>query len=84
MLSQYSIFDKSDLRYWYNKGGCITIKMTYNVALNKRITRHDLIEEIGIDRDSNYWGFVDLTDEQFEKIIHYGKVNPRILHERMF
>ena len=82
--SQYSVFDKNDLKKWYDKGGCIAIKMTYNVALNKRITRHDLIEEVGIDRESNYWGFVDLTDGQFEKIIHYGKVNPRILHEHMF
>ena len=36
--------------------------------------RHDLIEEIGLKRD-NYWGFFELTDEQFKKIVHKGNVS---------
>lgn len=75
--SQYSVFDRQDLDYWYQRGGCRTIKMTYNVALNKRIVRHDLIETIGMNRDV-YWGFMPITNEQFEAIISYGKVNPKI------
>lgn len=75
--SQYSVFDRQDLDYWYRRGGCKTIKMTYNVALSKRIVRRDLIETIGMDRDA-YWGFMPITNRQFEAIISYGKVNPEI------
>lgn len=75
--SQYSVFDRQDLAYWYGRGGCKTIKMTYNVALSKRIVRHDLIETIRMDRDA-YWGFIPITNQQFEDIISYGKVNPKI------
>lgn len=76
--NQYSVFDRSDLYYWYQRGGCKAIKMTYNVALSKRIVRHDLIETIGMDRNA-YWGFMPITDKQFDDIIYYGKVNPQII-----
>lgn len=33
--SQYSVFDRSDLYYWYKRGGCKAIKITYNAALKK-------------------------------------------------
>ena len=72
--SQYSVFDKSDLEYWYNKGSCRAIKFTYNIALNKRITRHDLIEEIGLDRNA-YWGFFELSDTEFAEIIRRSNVD---------
>lgn len=71
--SKYSLFDERDLRYWYDRGGCKTIKMTYNAALKKRIVRHDLIEEVGLDRN-HYWGFFELTDEQFNMIAQRGDV----------
>ena len=69
--SKYSVFDKKDLFYWYNRGGCKAIKMTSNAALKKRIVRLDLIERIGLDRDL-YWGFFELTDEQFSQIAEQG------------
>lgn len=75
--NQYSVFDRDDLYYWYRRGGCKTIKMTYNAALKKRIVRHDLIEKIGMDREA-YWGFMKITDLQFEKIICQGEVSPKI------
>lgn len=50
-----------------------TIKMTYNAALKKRIVRHDLIEEVGLDRNQ-YWGFFELTNEQFDRIAQKGDV----------
>lgn len=78
--SKYSVFDKNDLRYWYNRGGCKAIKMTYNGALKKRIVRHDLIEEIGVERNQ-YWGFFELTNEQFKKIALRGDV-AKILSEK--
>ena len=75
--SQYSVFDKDDLLYWYRKGGLKAIKFTYNVALNKRVVRHDLIEKIGLSRDI-YWGFFELTDDEFLKIADAGKVSQSI------
>lgn len=72
--SQYSVFDKADLEYWYNRGYCRAIKFTYNIALNKRITRHDLIEEIGLDRGA-YWGFFELSDAEFSEIIRRSNVD---------
>ena len=47
--------------------------MTYNAALKKRIVRHDLIEEIGLER-KQYWGFFELTNEQFKAIVQKGDV----------
>lgn len=69
--SKYSVFDKADLQYWYNRGGCKAIKMTYNGAFKKRIVRHDLIEEIGLERNQ-YWGFFELANEQFKIIAEKG------------
>ena len=73
-VSKYSVFDEDDLRYWYNKGGCKAIKMTYNGALKKRIVRHDLIGQIGLERNQ-YWGFFELTDEEFNLIAKKGEVD---------
>lgn len=77
--SKYSVFDKQDLYYWYKRGSCKAIKMTYNAALKRRIVRHDLIEDIGLGRDQ-YWGFFELTDEQFQSIAQKGGVG-RILQK---
>lgn len=72
--NQYSVFDSNDLYYWYRRGGCKAVKMTYNIALKRRIVRHDLIEKIGMDRNA-YWGFMQITDAQFEEIVRKGEVN---------
>ncbi len=45
--------------------------MLYNTALTKRITMHDLVEEIGLSRDE-YWGCRKLTQKQFIKILQIG------------
>jgi hypothetical protein len=74
----YSIFDKEDLRVWYNRGGCFAVKMTYNAAFSKRLIRKTLIEEIGLDRES-YWGFFRLTDDQFNRILKEGGVSESII-----
>lgn len=74
---QYSVFDEKNLRYWYNRGACKAIKLTYNAALKKRIVRHELIEDIGLERNM-YWGFFSLSDEEFLKIATKGQAT-RIL-----
>lgn len=74
----YSIFDKENLRMWYNRGGCFAVKMTYNAALSKRLIRKKLIEEIGLDRES-YWGFFKLNDDQFYRVLEEGGVSESII-----
>ena len=74
----YSVFERKDLERWYNVGGCVIIKMTYNIALKKRITRHNLIESMGFSR-IKYWGFMSIDDEKFNKIIEVGEANESII-----
>ena len=35
--SKYSVFDKENLHYWYKRGYCKAIKMTYNFAFKKSL-----------------------------------------------
>lgn len=77
---QYSVFNKSDLNYWYRRGSCKAIKMTYNLALKRRIVRHDLIEKIGLERNQ-YWGFFELSDQEFDRILSYGGVIDKIIRK---
>lgn len=72
--SKYSVFDKNDLHYWFKRGGCYIIDMTYNIALPKRLTRHILADEIGLNR-SSYWGVLKITDDQFDKILIRSEVH---------
>lgn len=74
----YSIFNKDDLRIWYRKDSLVVIKMTYNIALGKRITRGMLLDEAGIS-PTLYWGFFQLTDNQFDYILKKGNVNENFI-----
>lgn len=76
--SSYSIFTMDDLRMWYRKDSLVVIKMTYNVALAKRITRGMLLDEAEIS-PTLYWGFFQLTDNQFEYILKKGNVNENFI-----
>lgn len=74
----YSIFTENELRTFFkNKKYPTVIKFTYNIALNKRIIRKSLIENIGIER-TQYWGFIKLTESQYRKILLLGAVNENI------
>lgn len=70
--SRFTIFDRDDLAYWYNRGGLKIIILVYNFPLKKRIVRHELIEKIGLDRGS-YWGFFELSETEFLDIVQYGQ-----------
>ncbi|OBR96725.1 hypothetical protein CLRAG_02330 [Clostridium ragsdalei P11] len=71
----YSVFPDDRLeKIFYSKHGYYIIKMTYNVALKKRIINKDLIENVGLD-SSSYWGFFKLNSNQLKKIIEIGEVN---------
>lgn len=74
----YSIFEENDLRSWYKKDNVIVLKMTYNIALTKRVTRGYLLDNIGISPEI-YWGFFRLTDDQFQGILEKGEINENII-----
>lgn len=74
----YSIFEDNDLKGWYKKDNVIVLKMTYNIALTKRVTRGYLLDNIGISPDI-YWGFFRLTDDQFRGILDKGEINENII-----
>lgn len=74
----YSIFNRDDLIKWFNQQRSLTvIKMTYNIALNRRITKQILMDELGINPE--YWGFFRLTDEQFNRLLERGQVYENIV-----
>ena len=74
----YSIFSDEDLANWYRYKDVIVIKMTYNIALTKRVTRGFLLDEAGISAEQ-YWGFFQLTDEQFNIILRKGEINENLI-----
>lgn len=75
----HSVFSDEELREFYEERRYLfTLKFTYNVALPRRLTRHHLIESVGIDRNA-YPGFTRLTREQFRQIAIDGGVNESLI-----
>lgn len=70
----YSIFTDSNLAYFYKKGNYFVLKMTYNVAFPKRLTRLHLISNVGLNKD-DYWGILALDELQLSKILNDSLVN---------
>lgn len=85
--SAYSIFVRKELVGLWNKMNqsgqlqpLYVIKMIYNAAFGKRIIKNSLQKDynIGID-PGTYWGFIKLTDEQFQSVIKGGNVSESIV-----
>lgn len=74
----YSIFNEETLRRYYHNPRTVVIKMTYNAAFNHRLNRQELIDEVGLSA-TLYWGFFQLTDEQFNDIIRRGQIDESII-----
>jgi len=75
----YSIFDRKDLTVWFNQQKPLfIIKMTYNIALTKRLIRKSLVEDIGLDAGA-YWGVLEISNDQFNHILKKGEVNEGII-----
>ncbi|XDD45208.1 GNAT family N-acetyltransferase [Leptospira sp. WS39.C2] len=72
--AKYSVFDEQELRKWHAKDGSFVITMTYNAAMSKRLTMQTLVEKIGLDKEE-YWGFRELSDNQFKAIVKMGGIN---------
>lgn len=73
----YSIFSNEEIKQIYDSPNCIAIKMTYNMALTKRVTKQYLVESLGIN--PRYWGLFQLTDKQFDAILKKGEVDESII-----
>lgn len=77
--SPYSVFSHTELVRIYNeKKYCHIIRFTYNAALSRRITRGDLIDEVGLN-EHEYWGALSLTNQQLRHIAHLGGVNESLI-----
>lgn len=75
--NQYSIFSLKELSRWYKyKNNFTVIKMLYNVAFTRKVIRKKLLEDVGLD-GSAYWGFLPVTDEQFNQIVELGQADGR-------
>ncbi len=75
----FSVFETSELQSFYKNGKYpFVIRFTYNFALKRRPTRKILIEEIGLTSDQ-YWGFFELSKEQFRAILAKGEVNESLI-----
>ncbi|MCH4212311.1 MAG: N-acetyltransferase [Prevotella sp.] len=77
--NEYSVYNQSVLSSFFKKN-LIVIKMTYNVAFNKRITNKNLQEGFHIHPD--YWGFFPLSNEQFIRILREGEVNENFIIDK--
>lgn len=76
---KYSVFTEEQLRHFYNtRKYPFIISFTYNLAFPRRPNRATLINEAGLNPDS-YWGVMELTNTQFDKIIQLGDVNESII-----
>ncbi|OAT71309.1 GNAT family N-acetyltransferase [Parageobacillus thermoglucosidasius] len=72
--SKYSVFSQHELKRFFSKKKLYVLRMTYNLALSKRLIRKKLIEQCGLDRNLR-WSIMRLTEQQFERIIKLGGVN---------
>ena len=77
-FTKKSIFNEKDRADWYRKRDVIVIKMTYNIALTNKLTRGYMIDNLGIS-SSSYWGFMEITDKQFDGIIKKGEIYENII-----
>jgi hypothetical protein len=76
---KYSIFEADDLRKWWRYWNPLhVIRFTYNVPLQRRLNRKRLLEEVGLPKEA-YWGFFQISDDAFHRIIELGDVDESYL-----
>ncbi len=74
----YSVFTEAELYSSWEKYKMVAIKMLYNIALNKRITNGQLIDEVGLN-DKDHWGLRELTEQQLRHILAIGEADESIV-----
>lgn len=76
----YSIFTQDELELWFKKENLVVIKMIYNIAFERKVTRGFMLDNLKISPNL-YWGFFRLNDEQFNELLKEGKINENyIIH----
>ncbi|WP_426234848.1 GNAT family N-acetyltransferase [Pseudomonas sp. TWP3-2] len=75
----YSVFSDAELsQFWARKNFPHVFRFTYNAALKRRVTRGEMIEQYGLN-PNDYWGFMPLTQNQFDSIIRAGQIDEGIV-----
>lgn len=75
--NKYSIFSEGELRNWYkHKNNFTVVKVLYNVAFTKKVTRKSMLDNLGMDGNA-YWGFMPVTNQQFDEIVKFGNADGR-------
>lgn len=75
----YSVFTVQELRGFYSSRKYPTlIRLTYNAALRKRLTRAELIEHGVVDPNA-YAGFAPVTDDGFKVVVERGGINASLI-----
>lgn len=75
----YSVFSRTELMgFWSSRRFPYVFRFTYNIALNRRVTRGQMIDECGIDENA-YPGFLKLTPQQFHEIVSRGRINESLV-----
>jgi len=75
----FSVFDEGYIRsLWRNNGRLYALKMLYNAAFSRRLTRGLLIDEVGLNKEA-YWGCMRLSDSQFFNVLERGGVSGRLV-----
>jgi predicted GNAT family N-acyltransferase len=76
----HSVFSRRELFTWWNKRttNLYTIRFTYNAAFARRVTRGTLLDDVGLS-ERERWGFLPLTDEQFQRILELGEISESII-----
>jgi len=75
----YSIFNENEIKdFWNTRRYPTIIRFTYNAALQKRLTRGNLIESHVIDPNA-YVGFMPLNNQQLNTILQLGGINARLI-----
>lgn len=74
-----TVFSEAELREQWRDGERLYVaKLTYNVALGRRITRGTLLDD-GIVSEQPRWDLRELQQAQLKRIISLGRVNERLI-----
>lgn len=75
----YSVFSEQELvDYWNTRRFPHILRFTYNIALNQRVIRKTLADEVGLNR-ADRWGFIMLTAHQLKQIANIGGVDEGLI-----
>ena len=75
----HSVFSSEELEHQYNNANRLyVVKMTYNIALSRRIIRQRLMDVVGISEQPR-WDLRSLSEKQFKSIVKLGKVDEALI-----